>query len=172
MSIPLKKIKSLSIFFAVLIGTAGGAGLLPLAPGTWGTLVAIPISCLTNHWDWTLKLAFWILVTIVGTWASKVIVQKFGKADNQSIVIDEVIGFGISAWTAGQNYKALAVAFILFRIFDVVKIPPVRQVDRWSKRVSGRSKWVGGFGVIADDILAGIQALAVILVLQSFGVLS
>jgi phosphatidylglycerophosphatase A len=92
-----------------------------------------------------------------------------GTGDNQNIVIDEVIGLGITAWTAGRDLKTLFAAFVLFRFFDVIKPPPVRQVDLWSKRQA--SPWAGGFGVIADDIVAGFQALAVILVLQYYQVL-
>ncbi|MEO5970698.1 MAG: phosphatidylglycerophosphatase A [Bdellovibrionia bacterium] len=153
--------KSVSAFW---IATALGAGLFPIAPGTMGTLVALPIAYYTNEWDLTARLLFWVGLTVLGSWAATVFDQMMKTGDNQNIVIDEVIGLGITAWTAGRDLKTLAVAFVLFRIFDVVKPPPVRQVDLWSKNQA--SPWAGGFGVIADDIVAGFQALGVILVLQ------
>jgi phosphatidylglycerophosphatase A len=147
------------------IATAGGAGLFPVAPGTAGTAVAVPLAYWVNGWTGELpRLLFWIAVFGVGTWAAMRMDQLMETADNQNIVIDEVVGLGIAAWVAGQSGKALGVAFLLFRIFDVLKIPPVRQLDTWSKNQS--SPWAQGFGVIADDVLAGFQALGVFFLLQ------
>jgi phosphatidylglycerophosphatase A len=158
------KVRGAKSVAAFWISTALGAGLFPVAPGTMGTLVALPIAYYTNEWDLTARVLFWLGLTVIGTWAATVFDQMMGTGDNQNIVIDEVIGLGVTAWTAGRDLKTLAVAFVLFRIFDVIKPPPVRQVDKWSKNQA--SPWAGGFGVIADDIVAGFQALALILVLQ------
>ena len=163
-----EKVRGAKSVAAFWIATALGAGLFPIAPGTMGTLMALPIAYFTNEWDLTIRILFWLGLTVLGTWAATVFDQMMKTGDNQNIVIDEVIGLGITAWTAGRDLKTLAVAFVLFRIFDVIKPPPVRQLDQWSKNQS--SPWAGGFGVIADDMVAGLQALMVILVLQSLHV--
>ncbi len=149
---------------ALTICTFFGSGLLPFAPGTMGTLAAIPLVYFTAHWSIPCRLALWISVTAAGTWAAKVFDEINQTEDNQNIVIDEVVGLGISAWTAGTYWPTIWAAVIAFRFFDIVKIPPVRQVDRWSH--FQKKPWLQGFGVMADDVLAGIQALIVIGVLQ------
>ena len=158
---------------AVAIGTAGGAGLFPVAPGTMGTLVGVPIAYFTASWDLSARLALWISITLAGTWACKEFDELMKSNDNQNLVIDEVAGLGITAWTvnanlSGDGWKPWLTAFLLFRFFDIVKIPPVRQVDRWSKTGSA---WLGGFGVMADDLLAGFQGLFVMMILQHFHIL-
>lgn len=164
-----KNVKGPKEIAALLIGTAFGAGLFPIAPGTMGTLVGIPIAYYSQNWPWVTRLLVWGGLTAIGTWSAKVFDQTMQTNDNQNIVIDEVVGMGITAWTVGNEPIQWIVAFLLFRFFDVIKPPPVRQVDRWSKLQS--SPWWGGFGVIADDIVAGFQALAVILLLQTLKIL-
>src|SRR5262249_24642748 len=143
------------------------AGLLPKAPGTWGTVVGVPIVALTLDLPFAARLAILLALIVAGTWSATVLDQTMGTGDNQCIVIDEVIGFYITGWTLTQlsstNWIPWVAAFALFRLFDVVKLPRVRQLDRWSKTKSG---WWGGFGVMADDILAGIQGLLVMVILQ------
>lgn len=168
------KLKSGKVFFSLWIATASGAGLFPVAPGTAGTVAALPVICLTVSWPEWVRVLFWILLTAIGTWAAKVVDETMETHDNQNIVIDEVIGFGVASWTVGpwvgmaESGAAWGAAFILFRFFDGLKPPPVRQIDRWShKQASGRwGGWWGGFGVIADDIAAGFQALAIVMILQ------
>lgn len=162
-------------FAALLIGTALGAGLSPFAPGTMGSLVALPVAYGLGEAAVWLKLAVWIGLFIAGVWAAMVFDQSMGSKDNPSIVIDEVVGLGITSWTAGHHMETLVAAFILFRVFDILKPPPVRQMDRWSKvKASGSTRlsafW-GGFGVMADDVLAGVQGLIAILLLQYWGIL-
>lgn len=169
MAAPLKRPQGLRSWFAFLIATALGAGLSPFAPGTAGSLVALPLPIITQDWPFSSRFGAWLALTIAGIWAAKVWDETQQSSDNQSIVIDEVVGLWLTAWTV-RTTEGLLVAFVLFRIFDVWKIPPVRQVDRWSKKKS--SPWLGGFGVVADDLLAGLQGLAVILALQKWGILS
>jgi phosphatidylglycerophosphatase A len=155
---------------AALIATAFGAGLVPYAPGTMGTIAAVPLVYWSNAWELAPRAALWLGLTALGTWAAKTFDEVTRSGDNQSIVIDEVIGYGISAWTAGQKWEALLMAFIFFRVFDVLKPPPIRQIDLWSKKKAKAgtpsSLWWGGFGVLADDIGAGLQALILVLALQ------
>lgn len=164
-----KRLQGSKAWTALIIATAFGAGLLPLAPGTWGTLVAVPIPFLLMDFPEWLRVLAWVSVTVAGVWSAKTLDESLASNDNQMIVIDEVVGFWLTAWTAGGHWQTLLAAFILFRFFDILKLPPVRQVDRWSKKAS--SPWLGGFGVIADDVLAGVQGLIIILILQQKGFL-
>jgi phosphatidylglycerophosphatase A len=153
---------------AVFIATAGGAGLLPKMPGTWGTMVGIPIAYFTRDWPILLRVMLWVGITAIGTWSAQVFDQTMQSTDNQNIVIDEVVGMGITGWTAGNNLWGWLAAFILFRLFDVWKPYPIRLVDVWSKKSAAWS----GFGVMADDILAGIYGLLCMLLIQLSGYLS
>lgn len=155
-------------YAALTVGTAGGAGLFPFAPGTMGTLAAVPLVYLTADAHLGLRALMWLALLAAGTWASKVIGEVMGSSDNQSIVMDEVVGFGITAWTAANQPYTLLAAFFVFRAFDILKLPPARQMDRWSKNQKGKS-WSQGFGVMADDVIAGFQGLAVVVLLQHFG---
>ncbi len=161
---------------AIIVSTACGAGLFPLAPGTMGTLFAVPLAFYTAEYPAVFRFFMWLGLLILGTWSAKVMDETMGSKDNQNIVIDEVVGYGITAWTAGTSGISLAVAFLLFRFFDVLKPPPVRQMDEWSKIKAGQnsgaaSRWWGGFGVMADDVLAGFQGLIVMLILQHFKII-
>ena len=165
-----EKVRGPRVISALAIGTAFGAGLVPVAPGTAGTLVAVPLAYYSFDWPLPLRILLWTTLTVAGTWAAKVFDETMGTSDNQNIVMDEVVGLGITAWTAGHNLPSLAAAFLLFRFFDVLKPPPVRNIDTWSKKKASEgtplSQWYGGFGVIADDIVAGFQGLLCMLVLQ------
>jgi phosphatidylglycerophosphatase A len=166
------RIKSFRDAIAVVVATAGGAGLAPKAPGTAGTIVGIVVALAIREWPTSLKLGVWIFLALIGTWSARVFDEIMQTGDNQCIVIDEVVGFGITSWTLLTIARGPAWigAFLLFRFFDVVKIFPVRLVDEWSKTKAKENtplaRWWGGFGVMADDILAGFQGLAVMIVLQ------
>jgi phosphatidylglycerophosphatase A len=162
---------------ALLVATALGAGLVPRAPGTMGTLVAIPLAIATAGWPVGARLALWLGLLALGTWGAKTYDEIMETGDNQCIVIDEVVGLGITAWLLepGASWLSWFAAFFLFRLFDIVKPFPVRQMDRWSKKKAVESskigKWWGGFGVMADDVLAGLQGLLVMWILLHFHVL-
>lgn len=162
-----ERVRSPKSIAAVFIGTAGGAGLFPIAPGTMGTLVGLPLAYYTTNLALAPRLFFWGLIIVAGTWACKEFDVLMGSHDNQNLVIDEVAGIGITCWTLGASLEIHAMgwlaAFLLFRFFDVIKIPPVRQIDRLSKKGSA---WLGGFGVMADDLAAGIQGLLTVILLQ------
>lgn len=150
--------------------------MVPFAPGTAGTLVGMPIAFLVAGWNLPLRIAFWIAISLFGAWACTIFDETMDTRDNQRLVIDEVVGVAITAWTAGTSIATWIAAFVLFRAFDILKPPPVRQVDRWShdqpastSALAGR--WRGGLGVMADDIVAGFQGLLVILALQWLGIL-
>ncbi|MFO1317183.1 MAG: phosphatidylglycerophosphatase A [Burkholderiales bacterium] len=130
-----------------------GAGLSPVAPGTFGTLVAIPIAlALRAHAGDGAYVAAIVLLLVVGAWASQVTGRALGVPDHGSIVIDEVAAFLLVLFFTGTTPLALALAFGLFRFFDIVKPPPIRQLDAALKN---------GIGVMADDVVAALYAVFV-----------
>ncbi len=148
---------------ASLVATVFGAGLSPLAPGTVGSLVAVPLAWLIySAAGPAALLAATLAVFFVGWWASSVYVNKAGIADPGAVVIDEVAGqwlvlaVATLAAVAPLDIWYFAAGFVLFRLFDIAKPWPVSWADRRIK---------GGFGVMFDDILAAIYGGAVLLVL-------
>ena len=145
---------------AHLIAFGFGAGLMPKAPGTWGTLVAIPFYFLALRLGGTSAVLTCALVFFVlGMWASAVAGKALGVADHGGIVIDEIAAFVLVLAFTPQGLLWLVVAFVLFRIFDITKPWPIRYFDRTLK---------GGFGVMFDDLLAAIAAIAILLLLRTF----
>ncbi len=146
-----------------MIATSFGAGLLPKAPGTFGTLTAVPLAyALSFAPNW----AFWLaafLVTLIGTWAASRFCAAAGTHDDQRIVVDEVAGDLVTLLATARTSVHLALAFVLFRLFDIWKPPPVRYIDRHVK---------GGFGVMADDLAAGVYGALVLFALDRFGVVA
>jgi len=172
----LKKFNSPKKCCALTIATFFGVGLIPLAPGTYGSLAALPLVYFTAQVPLVLRICLWSFICILGIWAARVYDETLDSKDNNSIVIDEVIGVAIASWAAGTNLYHYILAFILFRIFDILKPPPVRQLDQWSHKKSKPngsifSPWQSSIGVIGDDVLAGLLAFLVIFLLQFFEVL-
>jgi phosphatidylglycerophosphatase A len=138
---------------AHFIALGFGAGLAPVMPGTFGTLVAFPIA-------WWLQahagVAGWLAaiggLTVIGVWSAQVTGADLGKPDDGSIVIDEIAAFLLVLFLAGGDPMRQVAAFALFRFFDIVKPPPIRQVDAALKN---------GVGVMLDDLLAAGYALVV-----------
>lgn len=146
---------------APLIATWFGSGLLRPASGTWGSVAAIPPAFLLV-WaggPWALGLAA-IAVFGVGVWAAHVTAAKAGKPDWSAIVVDEVVGVWLALLPVAVDLKYWVLALIAFRVFDIVKIGPVGWADRHAK---------GGFGIMIDDVIAGIMAAAVMLVIAAMG---
>jgi len=143
---------------AHLIALGCGAGLAPVAPGTVGTLVAWPIAWLLDMYADPLGwMATIVAVAIVGAWAAGITARDLGVADHGSIVIDEIAAFLLVLFFAGAEPARQVLGFVLFRFFDVVKPPPIRQVDNAMK---------SGVGVMADDFLAAGYALLVLALVQ------
>ncbi|MEP7154947.1 MAG: phosphatidylglycerophosphatase A [Betaproteobacteria bacterium] len=136
-----------------------GAGLAPKAPGTWGTLVALPIFALVHMGGMLAVLAAAALFFAVGIWASSVTGRALGVADHGGIVIDEIAAFLLVLAFTPVHFFWLLTAFLLFRLFDIWKPWPIRWADRRIK---------GGFGVMFDDLLAAGFAIAIIVLLRSW----
>ena len=146
--------------WATLISTALGAGLLPLAPGTWGTIVAIPLAWWLDRLGQPWFLGVLAVIVVVGSIAADVYCDATGRQDNQQIVIDEVAGYLLTLAFVPRTMPNLLAGFVLFRLFDIWKPPPVRWVDR---------KVHGGFGVVADDLAAAVYAAAILIAANHFG---
>ncbi len=149
---------------ARIIATAGGAGYSPVAPGTCGTAVAVPIAWLLASIGMGWFGAVTLATTAVGIWAATVADEFWGTHDAGRIVIDEVAGFFLTVAFVDRNSAAvLLLGFFLFRAFDIIKPPPVRWLDENLPR---------GWGVVLDDIAAGAMACAVMLAFDHFDLFS
>jgi len=141
---------------ALWIATGLGTGYAPLAPGTAGSALTVLIL-------WGLPFSrvglvvFLVLVTAGGTWAAQRAERLIGEKDPGVIVIDEVAGMTLSVVALPLTVPVLATAFVLFRLFDIVKPFPARA----SQRVAG------GLGVMIDDLIAGLYALAAVAALRA-----
>jgi phosphatidylglycerophosphatase A len=143
--------------------TGAGAGYLPWAPGTAGTLVAIPLSLGLNRIAGaSLYLAFLTLAAFiaVATWLCDKGEEIFQAKDCSKIVIDEITGFLVANFASPARLKPAILAFLLFRFFDIMKPYPARRAERIS----------GGLGVILDDLIAGVYAFAIVRLFLSWGV--
>jgi phosphatidylglycerophosphatase A len=159
------KIPTLRFLFAHpahFLALGFGAGLAPVAPGTFGTLVALPLAALLRAFapDSVYLIAV-VIAFAVGVWAAGRTGRDLGVGDHGAIVWDEVVAFLLVLYFVGSDPIREAFAFLLFRFFDIVKPPPANFIDR---------HWHGGFGVMADDIVAAFYALLVLAVWQrAFG---
>jgi len=133
-----------------------GAGLAPFAPGTFGTLLAIPLWWLFSEgYDASTMLALIASLFAAGIWACGITGRHLGVADHGGMVWDETVAFLLVLAIIPAGAGWVVAAFLLFRFFDIVKPPPIRQAD---------ARFKGGFGVMFDDLLAAgytLVALAV-----------
>jgi phosphatidylglycerophosphatase A len=131
------------------IATFLGVGKAPKAPGTFGTLAAIPLAFLLMWMGPFYTMGFILLFTPVAIWACEIHQKKLGVEDPQEIVIDEVVGFLITMTWLPMTWQAYLAGFLLFRLLDITKPFPIGYLDK---------KVPGGLGVMADDIAAGMIA--------------
>ena len=131
---------------------------MPVAPGTAGTLVAFPLfMTLSLFLDPTYLLAASLLMFLLGVWACGRTGAALGIPDHGAMVWDEVVAFfAVLVFTPDAWYWQV-FGFLSFRLFDVLKPPPISEVDR---------HWKGGFGVMADDVIAGFYTLLLIAVVK------
>ncbi len=127
-----------------------GSGLAAKAPGTFGTLAAIPLYLLMMGLPLTWYLGLTLLSVIAGIYICDKASKDMGVHDHGAIVWDEVAGLLITLIAAPAGWLWLLVGFVLFRIFDILKPWPIKWLD---------AKVHGGFGIMIDDVLAGIFAL-------------
>ncbi len=127
-----------------------GSGLAPKAPGTFGTLAAIPLFIMLSSLPVTAYIAVVIVLSVLGVYICDKAAKAAGVHDHPAIVWDEFIGYFITMILAPVTWQAIVVGFVLFRIFDIFKPWPISYLDKYVH---------GGLGIMIDDILAGIFAL-------------
>jgi phosphatidylglycerophosphatase A len=149
-----------------LVATFFGAGRLHPGPGTWGSASAVLLWAALAHvinptYRAPVVIALAIFVTLIGIPAATQVARASATKDPQFVVIDEVAGQLIALVGAPLTWKSFLAGFILFRAFDIVKPPPVRQLERLPE----------GTGIVLDDVAAGLYALAVMQLLLRSGLL-
>ena len=144
----------------VLVATFFGAGFSPVAPGTAGSLAALPLAFALLHVEIVLATLIIIGLYFLGLWSANHLEKVSGQHDVQMIVIDEVVGLCVSAlmlswWFPGavDTYLLLLLSFLSFRFFDVVKPWPISWIDRTVG---------GGVGVMIDDLVAALMGVLVV----------
>jgi phosphatidylglycerophosphatase A len=139
---------------AHIIALGGGLGLARRAPGTFGTLLGFPLGwLLAGACPLAVAMAVLMAAFLLGVWACGATGSALGVADHGAMVWDEVVAFGLVVFFTPAHWVWQLGAFALFRFFDIVKPPPIRYFDRALKN---------GFGVMFDDIVAALYALAVL----------
>ena len=137
------------------LATGFGSGLAPVAPGTAGTLVGAVICLACLPLPWPMRLLIAIVLSALSIYIAGQAEIIYQKKDDQRIVIDEIIGIQITMLPVAINILHLCVGFVLFRVFDILKPFPI----------SNLQKLPGGWGVVIDDVAAGIYAAIVLWIL-------
>lgn len=150
--------KRLVVYLSKAFLSFFGSGFLPFAPGTWGSLACIPllyfIYPIMPLWAYTLSV---IILLFISSWIAHWLINQTKEKDPGWIVIDEVLGMAV-AWPALKyfNISEIAALFVLFRIFDIVKIWPASHYDKMNS----------GWGIMLDDIISGIFTFLALLALH------
>jgi len=146
-----------------LVAFGFGSGLMPRAPGTFGTLIAIPITLFVMQFGFAVHLAFAVAAAVFGIYVCGESARRLGVHDHPGIVWDEITGFAVTMLTVPAQLDAVEQAgwvlagFALFRLLDIWKPWPIREADH---------SLSGGLGIMLDDVIAGIFAAAILLVVR------
>lgn len=153
--------RSIKSKIALLIAEFFYCGRFPFAPGTAGTVgaLAIWLPAVFLAWPMWLNCSLLIFLFIIGIWASKYGILHYQKEDPKQVVIDEVVGVGIPFLAILPTIEQAIAAFVLFRFFDILKPWPIKWVER---------AFPGAWGVMLDDVVAGLFALIVIVLANIF----
>jgi phosphatidylglycerophosphatase A len=131
------------------MATGLGVGYSPWFPGTLGSLWGIPLFYAMRNQSYVLWLALSVVLVLVSIGVADRAEKALRSHDSSKIVIDEIVGYFIAVFALPFSFKNLALAFFLFRLFDILKPYPIRVIDQ---------KWKGGFGVVMDDVASGVAA--------------
>jgi phosphatidylglycerophosphatase A len=142
----------------VFVGLGLGSGLSPKAPGTAGTLLTVPLVYLLQQQTLLVYVLVTLFVLLTGSWICGHAAKKLQVHDHSAIVYDEVAGFLITMIMAPSGWFWMLAGFIFFRFFDAVKPWPISWFD---KNVGG------GFGIMLDDVIAGVVSLCCLLLMQA-----
>lgn len=138
-----------------------GSGLAPIAPGTFGTLAAIPLYLLLVQLPWSVYAIITLFAFIIGVYICQITSDDLKVHDFSGIVWDEFVGLWITLFLIPFEWHWLILGFVLFRFFDILKPWPINYLDKYAK---------GGFGIMIDDVLAGLYAwLCLFLIVDYFG---
>ena len=141
---------------ALAIATLMGVGRIPKAPGTWGTLVTLPLCWWAQQMGVVIHVALLLWVVLIGTWATAVACRLYDRKDPPQVVVDEAAGILLTLLAAPDGWPWLLAGFVFFRLFDIWKPWPVSWLDQ-----ELASPW----GVMADDLAAALYAGFCIMVL-------
>ena len=145
-------------YMAAVIASAG-IGFIPIASGTFASLVAAVFWFVIADWSPWRKILLWIVAALLGVWAAGRLIRCWGP-DPARVVIDEIVGQWLALVIVPTIPVWYFVSFIIFRCFDIVKPFPIRRIEQWR----------GGWGVIADDILAALYTILIFFILQRIGI--
>jgi len=145
-NIPVSYLKNPIHFLAL----GFGSGLMPKAPGTFGTLAAIPVFLLLSQFDLWLFISLTVVISIAGIYICSYTSKALGVHDHSGIVIDEIAGYLITMIAVPAEWMWVLAGFILFRVFYIFKPWPISWIDK---------NMHGGFGIMFDDVVAGFLAL-------------
>jgi len=154
-SAPVKTVLSDPVHF---LAFGFGTGLAPVAPGTVGTLVGVVLDWLLRYWGLAPRLAIVVLMFLAGVWLCGESAKRLAVHDHPGIVWDEIVGYLAAMLVAPGGWQWALAGFVLFRVFDILKPWPIRDVDH---RLSG------GLGIMLDDVLAAAYAAMVLSVARA-----
>jgi len=135
---------------ALVLSTWFGSGCLPIAPGTFGTLAAVPLILVLNNFRIWYSAITLLIVVGIAVWSAGLTQDLLEKKDPSEIVIDEVAGFLLATALLPFSWLSFGLVFFLFRFFDILKPYPIKHLERLR----------GGIGIVMDDLLAGLYACA------------
>ena len=152
----VNKIIKISRIFA----TVFGAGYLPLAPGTWGSLAALPF-CIILHPYMYLNFTVFLVLFIAGVFASDIVEKDSGEKDPGYIVIDEFACLFLVFVFIPLSIKSIIIGFLIYRAIDIVKLPPMKALENVPK----------GWGVMLDDLMSGIYTNLILQILLFYKII-
>jgi phosphatidylglycerophosphatase A len=130
-----------------------GSGTIPVAPGTFGTLVGIPFYLMMQNLSPLLYFIIMLLIIGASIWICAKATRDIGIEDHQGMCLDEIVGFIVTMFYAPHGWQWICIGFLLFRLFDIWKPWPIRFID---------ARLSGGLGIILDDVLAGIYSCVIL----------
>lgn len=131
----------------MILATGGYVGRIPIASGTFGSLLGIPICFALSKTSWMAAILIVVAFTLVAMWVADEAERLLGLKDPGAIVIDEIAGMLVALLALPFTVPMAVAGFFVFRLLDIIKPPPIRQAERY---------FGGGVGVVIDDILAGV----------------
>jgi phosphatidylglycerophosphatase A len=143
---------------ATAIATVLGVGFFPFWPGTFGSVLALPLVYVMQPFDPAAKAAIYLVLLLVCVWAAQGAGRQFGEVDHRAIVCDELWGMAVVWECTPGGFRWMTASFVAFRVFDAVKPWPISAIDRGMKN---------GLGVMLDDGLAALAAILAIWALHA-----